>query len=56
MSANKNYFYLTAEKLTLKILTSVLEFSFFLSGVKRMVGSINSKDLGGNLGLTGTDL
>ncbi|KAE9540102.1 hypothetical protein AGLY_005354 [Aphis glycines] len=33
-----------------------LVFSFFLSGVKMIAGSINSKVLGGNLGFTGTDL
>jgi len=44
------------KKLILKMLTRVLKFSFFLSGVKMMAGSINSKHLGGNLGFMGTDL
>lgn len=38
------------------ILTRVLVFSFFLSGVKIMAGSIKSKDLAGGIRLTGTDL
>lgn len=40
----------------LKILTRVVEFSFFICGVKMMAGSIKFIEMGDGVGIVGTDL